>query len=306
MRTLLRRPHWLLWHPHQRLWNWSLVGLLRRLFGDTPVTRAAIRVLVTTDSLLLVGRVGLRRLRAHVGSRGEGSSPSGRPRVLYVDCGVHKRGEQIRHMQRWFADRYELHILAFEASREHFRDASNALVDVDGLQLRHVALVGPDHVGGEVRLYKTGGGGHGDSLFAARGENYEVVPARRLSQVLADEQYVPGELPVILRMNIEGAEQFVIEDLIDAGLHTSIDGYYGMWDDLSKIDPAADRRFRRLLRHHRISAVTFNDRDLSSRLRRYAIRTDVETSLRAGLARVKARATQARRLGPDASAQRAP
>jgi len=288
MRALLRRPHWLLWHPHQKLWNWSLVGILRRLLGESPVRRVVIGVLVTVDSLLLLGRVELRRLHATIDSRGKDAPPGVRPRVLYLDCGVHKRGEQIRWMQRWFADRYELHILGFEASGEHFRDASTELADVEGVRLHHVALVGPDHVGEEVRLYKTGGGGHGDSLFAARGENYDVVPARRLSQVLADEGYVLGELPVILRMNIEGAEQFVIDDLIDAGLHASIDGYYGMWDDLSKIDPAADRRFRRLLRDHRISTVTFNDRDLDFRLRRHAIRTDVATSVRTGLARVKA------------------
>jgi FkbM family methyltransferase len=293
MRTLIRRPHWLLWHPHQKLWNWSLVGVLRRLLGETPVRPVVIRALVTIDSLLLVGRVGIRLLRATVGSPGKHPTPSVRPRVLYIDCGVHKRGEQIRCMHRWFADRYELQTLAFEASSEHFRDASTALADVDGVRLHHLALVGPDHVGEEVRLYKTGGGGHGDSLFAARGESYDLVPARRLSQVLADEGYVLGELPVILRMNIEGAEQFVIADLIDAGLHASIDGYYGMWDDLSKIDPATDRRFRRLLRDHSISTVTFNDRDLNFRMRRYAIRKDIATSLRAGLARVKTHTAQA-------------
>jgi hypothetical protein len=88
-------------------------------------------------------------------------------------------------------------------------------------------------------------------------------------------------------MNIEGAEHFVIDDLLDARLHTSIDGYYGMWDDLSKIDPNDDSRFRQLLRDYRISKLTFNDRDLPFWLRRYAIRTDIETSIRAGLGRVK-------------------
>ena len=104
--------------------------------------------------------------------------------------------------------------------------------------------------------------------------------------MLADRGCSSHTMPVILRMNIEGAEQFVIQDLLDSGLTASVDGYYGMWDDVSKIDPKADRRFRRLLRANGITNVTFNDRDLPYRLRRFAIRTDIETSIRRGLARV--------------------
>ena len=305
--ALLRRPQSLLWHPHQKLWNWSLISFFSRLPGGNRVGQGAVAALVGVDSVLLAGRVLLRRWRRTVGSHRKVPLTSLRPRGLYIDCGGHKRGEQIRWMRRWFGDRYELHVLGFEASAEHVRDASAALADLDLVRLHHAALVGPDHVGDEVRLYKDGGDGKGDSLFAARGEEYEMAPARRLSQVLAAEGYVLGEIPVILRMNIEGAEQGVIEDLLDAGLHTSVDGYYGMWDDLSKIDPDADRRFRRLLRDHRISTITFNDRDLVTFddqgltfrlrdlpfvLRRYAIRTDVETSVRAGLARVKSGAAR--------------
>jgi len=120
-------------------------------------------------------------------------------------------------------------------------------------------------------------------------------------------------MPVILRMNIEGAEQFVIQDLIDAGLHRSIDGYYGMWDDLSKVDPSAAKTFRRLLRDNGISTITFNDRDLetsarrglslsprqlaarfrqlSFTLRQHAIRSDLDAALRAGLDRAGAAAS---------------
>ena len=81
-----------------------------------------------------------------------------------------------------------------------------------------------------------------------------------------------------------------------------------MWDDLSKLDPAADERLRATLAAHGISNVTFNDRDLATfegrrlslrprdlltrvrdlsfRLRRHAIRTDIEASVNAGLRRV--------------------
>ncbi|MCW3068645.1 MAG: hypothetical protein JWL67_1270 [Solirubrobacterales bacterium] len=305
--SLMRRTRWLLWHPEQKLWNWSLVRALRRPLGNGKAARVTITALIGIDSMLLAGRVWRRRLRR---SRGGSRPASGaRPPVLYIDCGVHKLGEQIRWMHEWFGDRYELRVLGFEASGEHVRDAAAALADLEGVHLVHAALVGPDHEGGEVRLYKSAGGeGQGDSLFTNDREDYDVVPARRLSDVLAEEGYSLSEVPVILRMNIEGAEHYVIEDLIAAGLHTSIDGYYGLWDDLTQVDPAASQTFRALLRENGISTITFNDRDLltfeerstslrprdfmltvrdlSFRLRRRAIRADIEASLQAGLARV--------------------
>jgi FkbM family methyltransferase len=305
----LREARSLIWHPEEKLWNWRLVGALRRMLGGGAPAYGAISALIGIDSLLLLLRVWRRRLRRPSRSRRPDGRAS-RPPVLYIDCGVHKRGEQIRWMHRWFADRYELRVLGFEASAEHVRDATVALADLDGVRLFHLALVGPEETAGEVRLYKSPvGQGKGDSLFANSRGDYDVVPARRLSDVLAEEGCSLSELPVVLRMNIEGAEQFVIRDLIDAGLHTCVDGYYGMWDDLAKIDPPAARTFRRLLRDNGISSITFNDRDLeeappgaraslgpaglvrrlrerSFALRRHAIRSDIEAALQAGLRRV--------------------
>ena len=105
------------------------------------------------------------------------------------------------------------------------------------------------------------------------------MPAVRLSEVLRSTQAAHAG-PVILRMNIEGAELAVVEDLIAAGLHRRVDGYYGMRDDLSKIDPALDARLREVLDVHRIAPLTFNGRDLGYALRRVAIRIDVASSIR--------------------------
>ena len=282
------RLRWLVWHPQEKLWTWTAVRAVHKVLGDGVVARGVLGAIITADSLLLVGRVLVRRVRFGAAHRRDAGGASARPKVLYLDCGVHKEGLQIRWMHEWFATRYDLEILGFEAGSEHIADARSELADVEGVQLDHVALVGPDHVGDEVELYLSGGQsrGKGDSLFSSRGQRSETVPARRLSQVLADRGCSSHTMPVILRMNIEGAEQFVIQDLLDSGLTASVDGYYGMWDDVSKIDPKADKRFRRLLRANGITNVTFNDRDLPYRLRRFAIRTDIETSIRRGLARV--------------------
>jgi hypothetical protein len=262
------------------------VWWVRRVLGRRA-GRAVVNSIVAVDSLLLVARVLRRRARY--------PRPNGTVALLHLDCGVYKTGEQIRLVHRWFADRGELALMGFEASSENFDDAVAALADLPEVGLMHVALVGPEHTGDQVALYRSGTNGAADSLFPERGSDCEMVPARRLSQILAEAGRRLDETAVVLRMNIEGAEQFVIEDLIAAGLHHSIDGYYGMWDDLSKIDRAADDRFRRRLREVGITTLTFNDRDTGRRLRQWAIRTDIETSRRAGAARVHRTAAAAGR-----------
>ena len=95
-----------------------------------------------------------------------------------------------------------------------------------------------------------------------------------------------------------------------------MDGYYGMWDDLAQVDPAASEQFRRLMRANGIATLSFNDRDvrtlegvhlsprprdwmlklrqLSFILRQHAIRQDIESAVRAGLRRTSDASPQAR------------
>jgi FkbM family methyltransferase len=243
-----------------------------------------VRGVEGADSLLLLLPVLARRVRV-LGLGAFGSQPlPEKPPLLYIDCGLHKRAEQVHLMHEWFADRYDLTVVGIEASQEHLDSAAATLSGVPQVHLHHVALVGPDFTDDEVRLYKNGGEGKGDSLFAERGQDYEVVPARRLSKLLVDEGFDLATTPAILRMNIEGAELYVIEDLLAAGTLPKIDGYYGMWDDLSKLDLELDRGFRNLLRREKVRTMTFNDRD-RNRWRRLAIRTDIDTSIRRALKR---------------------
>lgn len=263
----LRRLPGILWHPHQKLWNWSLVWHLSRL----PAGNMMVSVVICIDSLLLGIYVLGRRLRK-VGLQGRLPSSA-----LYVDCGTHVAGLEVVAISRWFGERFAL--IAFEASEEHYHAASRNLENVPALDLRHHALVGASYAESTIKLYKTNGAGKDDSLFAQRGERYEIVPAIRLSTVLREFYRKHGEIPTILRMNIEGAESFVLDDLAAAGMLSRIAGFYGMWDDLSKIDPAGDRAFRRFLRSRGIHRITFNERDLQYSLRKWAIRFDIRTSL---------------------------
>jgi FkbM family methyltransferase len=267
---------WVLWHPHQKLWNWRLVTLMTRALRSRPrVADRALGLLVSIDSLLLLLRVVLRR----IGS-GVAVAPPGRQAraVLHIDCGPHKEGLEIVWMRRWFGDRYRLSTIALEAGREQFEQLVDNLTGIDDLDLRRAAVVGPEHNGTTATFHQGPAGGRGASLFADRGGTVEEVPAVRLSEIL--DLVSPAPDAVILRMNIEGAESFVIQDLVQAGAEGRIDGYYGMWDDLSKLDPQRDRAFRKLCKQHGIRNVTFNERDLAHPVRRLAIRTDIETSVR--------------------------
>jgi FkbM family methyltransferase len=262
----------LIWDPHQKLWNWRLVGKVRRLFRTVPpVGRAATWLIVTVDSLILLSRVIVKRVRA--GALPQAPSAS----VLYIDCGLHQAGAELRQMDRWFGDRYALSLIGFEAGSSQVEHARRALSDVDA-EVRHAAVVGPSHAEPAVTFYNRGRAGIGDSLFVERGGiGEETVPAVRVSDVLRGHEADA----VILRMNIEGAELFVIEDLARCGLLSRISGFYGMWDDLSKNDDRVrERQFRELLRRYRMHTTTFNARDLPHALRRMAIRMSIDTDIR--------------------------
>jgi hypothetical protein len=82
---------------------------------------------------------------------------------------------------------------------------------------------------------------------------------------------------LLLRMNCEGAEWPVLRDLEKAGLLAYISGFFGMWDDLWKIDIGMDARFRAYLKEQKIRNFTYNDRDLKFYLRRKAIKYHLTT-----------------------------
>jgi hypothetical protein len=241
----------MIWHPHQGLWNWDLIDRVHhRRWG--PQIEALI---IWVDTLILV----LRCVRNRRCWRRQDLADL---RVLYIDCGVHEEGWQIVATNQWLRGRVaDLKILGFEANPATYRIAASNLETIVDLDLRNVALVGPDHGSATVELFLTSNG-KGDSLFAARMEQGSIsVPARRLSEELPDLAEFDA---VLLRMNIEGAEGAVTDDLHTAGLLPRFSGFFGMWDDLSKIDPSADVEFRRRIRTLGIHTTTFNDRDFEN------------------------------------------
>ena len=66
-------------------------------------------------------------------------------------------------------------------------------------------------------------------------------------------------------MNIEGSEYDVIENLIESDLIKYFDGFYGMWDDVFKLDKEKYRKFQQILKEIGVYPFPFNGRDMDKR-----------------------------------------
>ena len=244
MRTfdiIRRHPLWLVWHPHQGLWNRLLVNTIVALPVPSKVHAFLDRLAMRTDTGLLWLRALWRRTR-RVNPLALRKKLKGETFWL-LDCGLHESAHQSRAVHDWFGADNTVRILAFEACEAHALLAANALADIPNCTLHRVALIGPEHQAEPVKLYHSEATSLGNSLYSQRGTEFELAPAKRLSAFIAEHIDIEN-VPVVVRANIEGAEQGMIEDLVDAGLHKQIDAYMGMWDDLFKIDVALDHVFQ--------------------------------------------------------------
>jgi len=268
-RYFLMHPWALFWHPHEGAWNRNLVKALPR-----PLRRLPIWL----DTLIRYAGIALR-------------TPSGgvrhpKARLVLLDLGLHSSAAQSVQMIDWFGKDWRMLVLGFEAHPEF---AENARAKIEAAardkpdvvtKVENLALVGPDSDGGVVKLFLDGKKGLGNSLFQEKGVDEVEVQGARLSERISLHGVDPSKDIIILRMNIEGAEKFVIDDLVAAGLADQITGYYGMWNDLFKISPDRDAEFRRMCAKNRINPFPFNDRDIKDsgkgnavlRLRRKMIR----------------------------------
>jgi len=273
-----------LWDPHQGLWNWALFRALHRHL-PTPAYKIAARVIIAADT----GALAWRALEHRIGVRTRVGIPQG-IRLYYFDLGTHGGAGELTHMLTQVLPRLDLSWTAFgfEASSQLIEEARERLAGHPAT-LVHAAVCFRTTSDGTVRLYTTRGG-LGNSLYRLEYNDFEVVPAIQFSKWLRGHEIELERNIVLVRMNIEGAEREVINDLRDAGLLSSVDGWFGMWDDLSKIDPAADAEFRAELAAHGIESVTFNGRDLNHPLRMRIIDAEILTAVRRGVRRIRGEA----------------
>lgn len=282
------------WHPYQRLWNRRLIGALHRRIRPRWLAAFAVRLVVGADTALLACRIFARRVRLlGVSALVARHRPPLPVRVVYLDLGTHAEPHELKFAHALLQRQCrELTVFAFEANAESCRAAQEAVAGLDRVHILHRAVCAEVPDSGFVTLYShalpggRGPSGRSDSIYRPSAVGTEV-PAVRLSTWLRDQGQAGGDRVLLLRMNIEGAEFDVLRDLVDAALARSIDGYYGLWDDLSKFDAERDREFRRFTASHGIRSCTFNSRDLRWPWRRRLIAYDLRTSLHVGARRLR-------------------
>ena len=277
------RLSWMLWHPHQGLWNWALVRTIRRFVPIPPIHTVIIGVIILLDTFILflraivrrVSLLGLTRIFAKARVPDDIS-------VLYLDFGTHKEGAELSLMVDDFLPQVcnNFEAYGFEASQESFEQADEKFSGRENVRIIHKAVCHVLPSDGKIRLYHDLKSGLGDSLHRQTA-SYEEVEALRLSDFLCN--VVMDNRIILLRMNVEGAEYDVIKDLVESGAAKYINGYFGMWDDVSKFDIQRDDEFRTFLLKNQIYTFTFNGRDLRVPFRRkcitYHIQTHILTSL---------------------------
>ena len=281
---------WLFFHPHQGLWNARLLGILQRVIPVQPVYIGIVGIIVLLDTAILWMRVFGRRM----GQFGPASLvartrlPAGIP-VLYFDLGTHRNARELSWMVDEVLPRLcsSFQAYGFEPCHEFYEQARARLADRGNVQLVNCALCYGLPTPARLRLYRPPGHGLTSSLYRPQYGEYEEVDALRFSDWVRSSGLHLENSVCLLRMNIEGAESDVIQDLVDHGLASYIDGYYGMWDDVGKIDRQRDEDLRALLASAHISKLTFNGRDMRVGFRRKCIEYDVHTSAQVGLRRMR-------------------
>lgn len=274
------------WHPHQGLWNWRLVQAIQKIFPAPSVHWRIHVLIIRVDTVILLIRAFVNRMIA-LGPLKIFSAPDlpDDVSILYLDLGTHKEGHELAFMVDEILPRIASNFEAygFEASEESYQAVRAKFSDRANVTVIRRALCQGTADGARIKLYIDRNDSTGNSLYR-EGVDFEEVEAMRLSDFLSRIEVDNRKQITLLRMNIEGAEFDVVKDLVDSGVAQSIDGYFGMWDDVSKIDLHRDKEFREFLCSNKIRSFPFNGRDMRWPLRRRCIAYEVETRiLRAAL-----------------------
>jgi FkbM family methyltransferase len=264
---------WVFWNPYQGFWNWNLCKIIEKVVFIPTLSKLMIQGIIGFDTFILKTKLKSKTTNTNR----SGYSPD--KIVNYFDLGTHDDAFELR----WVADEFlstlpnPYKIYAFEANPNSFNKAVNNTTHIPNLKLYNVALVNGRAELGKIRLY-TGGNGHADSLYRAK-NSYVDVSAKRISDFFREEKIELEKGINILRMNIEGAEYEVINDLIENDLVKYFDGFYGMWDDVSKINYEKSKEFRKILKAKKIYPYPFNGRDMNVKGRLQLIKQSLERSI---------------------------
>jgi FkbM family methyltransferase len=257
------------WSRFEGLWRQNNVESIKR-HCPPGLARKAARWLVRFDTWLLwLKAVTLLSeaggVTAPFTAAPKRPSYGGTLHVNYFDLGLHEEGRELKYFARKIAPGFPATYAyfgfeaapdlmnAFEAKsagfcRKYHPVLCNAAVcksDAETAQL----FLRPNSVGNSLRQKD------------ARDRSV-TVRAVRLSRFIAENVDDFDTSINILRMNIEGSELDVLEDLIETGKISGFRIFLGMWNDVGKTIEG-EKKFAQFLRAHKIRNLTFNGRDFS-------------------------------------------
>lgn len=269
-----------IWHPHQGLWNWDLVTALTNDVAAAKPPKSGISwLLIWIDNFILFLRVLYRRMTKSVASGAIfRRRKKGAVKVTYIDVGTHVAAKELTLMREHVLPKLscDFRCLGIEANKASYDKVAEKFSGDRSVSLINAAVCRDIPGNGLVELYLHGDG-HGDSLYRA-GRNSVAVPAIKLSDVVKAESEDPNRI-ILVRMNIEGAEYDALKDLCENDVLDRVDGFYGMWDDVSKLNPGLDKEMIGFMKRNGIRTLTFNERDFVSRFRVGVIAYDLSTSI---------------------------
>ena len=183
-------------------------------------------------------------------------------KVYYYDFGLWK-GTEINWMVNHVFPALNItdyKIYGFDACKQYADHLSNVYSDNDRVTIINKAVVDEPRM---VKLYHAAN--HvGHSVFSTKrnvSENYEEVEGIVFSDWL--KKNVKGYQMAfnILKVNIEGAEWYLFNDLVKSGVHENIDVYCGQGHDVEKVGELEDKveAYYQLLKDNDISLHRFTE-----------------------------------------------
>jgi FkbM family methyltransferase len=152
------------------------------------------------------------------------------------------------------------HIYGFEACKQY---ANRLKSDYYGNE--HVTIINKAIVDkpGPVKLYYANNN-VGHSVFATKknvSTVYEEVEGIKFSEWIKENVKDYKEAFNIIKVNIEGAEWYLFNDLVDSGVHEAIDIYCGQGHDVEKITELEEKvsAYYELLKDNDIHMLRFTE-----------------------------------------------
>lgn len=260
--------HNILWHPHQKLWNSRLIRFINKSKLPRIVRLKLIKLVIFIDTFLLGVRLKLfhnPKVQRNNYAR----------HINYFDIGLHKEASELRWVLDTVLQQQDCSFTAygFEANPDSYEQARQCVPQANNIRLYNYAIINEQPPSGTIKLYISKKG-LSDSIYRDNFGEHIEVPAIKFSDFIQKENIDLVNSINVLRMNIEGAEYDVIQDLINSKLLQYFDRLYGMWDDVSKTDHSKDLHFRMIMKKHNIHQVPLNGRDLRIQSRLGIIKKD--------------------------------